>query len=143
MTIYQQAVVLVVRLHSGSQWFLSYLRAENVSEVTNATVPFKYICKSYRSFLKFLQSIVEIIKFECEVAVKYYIVSFFLQDFFLSLQVDREFRVLSALKSASFPVPNPYLYCGDISVIGTEFYIMEHVQVSDVQTIICCALIFY
>ena len=103
-----------------------------MSEVTNATVPFKYICKSYRSFLKFLQSIVEIIKFECEVAVKYYIVSFFLQDFFLSLQVDREFRVLSALKSASFPVPNPYLYCGDISVIGTEFYIMEHVQVSDV-----------
>lgn len=36
--------------------------------------------------------------------------------------------MLSALKSASFPVPNPYLYCGDISVIGTEFYIMEHVQ---------------
>ncbi|XP_031568863.1 acyl-CoA dehydrogenase family member 11-like [Actinia tenebrosa] len=42
--------------------------------------------------------------------------------------VDREFRVMSALFQASFPVPKPLLYCSDTSVIGTEFYIMEHVQ---------------
>lgn len=43
-------------------------------------------------------------------------------------QVKREFRVLSALHSISFPVPKPYLYCEDASVIGTEFYIMDHVK---------------
>ena len=46
-----------------------------------------------------------------------------------ALQVDREFRVLSALHSVSFPVPKPYLYCEDVSIIGTEFYVMEHVKV--------------
>ena len=45
------------------------------------------------------------------------------------LQVDREFRILSALHSVSFPVPKPYLYCEDVSIIGTEFYVMEHVKV--------------
>lgn len=54
---------------------------------------------------------------------------FSLTDIFL-LQVKREFRVLSALHSISFPVPKPYLYCEDASVIGTEFYIMDHVKVS-------------
>lgn len=48
---------------------------------------------------------------------------------FVILQVDREFRVLSALHSVSFPVPKPYLYCEDVTIIGTEFYIMEHVKV--------------
>ncbi|XP_074629082.1 putative acyl-CoA dehydrogenase FadE2 [Acropora palmata] len=42
-------------------------------------------------------------------------------------QVQREFRVLWALHSVSFPVPKPYIYCEDQSVIRTEFYIMEHV----------------
>ena len=49
---------------------------------------------------------------------------------FFLLQVKREFRVLSALHSISFPVPKPHLYCEDASVIGTEFYIMDHVKVS-------------
>ena len=49
---------------------------------------------------------------------------------FFLLQVKREFRVLSALHSISFPAPKPYLYCEDASVIGTEFYIMDHVMVS-------------
>ena len=53
------------------------------------------------------------------------------------MQVDREFRVLSALHSVSFPVPKPYLYCEDVSVIGTEFYIMEHVKVRT-QALISC-----
>lgn len=54
---------------------------------------------------------------------------FSLTEIFL-LQVKREFRVLSAMHSISFPVPKPYLYCEDASVIGTEFYIMDHVKVS-------------
>ncbi|KAK1806450.1 hypothetical protein P4O66_004966, partial [Electrophorus voltai] len=41
--------------------------------------------------------------------------------------VDREYAVQKALHSAGFPVPRPVLYCSDTDVIGTEFYIMEHV----------------
>jgi aminoglycoside phosphotransferase (APT) family kinase protein len=41
--------------------------------------------------------------------------------------VDREFRVLSALSKAGFPVARPLLHCTDESVIGSEFYVMDHV----------------
>ncbi|KAJ8376755.1 hypothetical protein SKAU_G00073350 [Synaphobranchus kaupii] len=43
-------------------------------------------------------------------------------------KVDREYRIQKALFSAGFPVPKPLLHCADISVIGAEFYLMEHVQ---------------
>ncbi|XP_074051920.1 acyl-CoA dehydrogenase family member 11 [Macrotis lagotis] len=43
-------------------------------------------------------------------------------------KIDREFHVQKALFSNGFPVPKPLLYCNDTSVIGTEFYVMEHVQ---------------
>uniref|UniRef100_A0A7N5J9X9 Acyl-CoA dehydrogenase family member 11 n=1 Tax=Ailuropoda melanoleuca TaxID=9646 RepID=A0A7N5J9X9_AILME len=43
-------------------------------------------------------------------------------------KVDREFKVQKALFSVGFPVPKPLLYCSDPSVIGTEFYVMDHVQ---------------
>ncbi|XP_078465791.1 acyl-CoA dehydrogenase family member 11 isoform X2 [Lampetra planeri] len=43
-------------------------------------------------------------------------------------QVDREFRVQQALSSVGFPVPRPLLYCQDKSIIGTPFYVMEHVE---------------
>uniref|UniRef100_A0A8C3B6W9 Acyl-CoA dehydrogenase family member 11 n=1 Tax=Cairina moschata TaxID=8855 RepID=A0A8C3B6W9_CAIMO len=43
-------------------------------------------------------------------------------------KVDREYRVQKALFAAGFPVPEPLLYCSDVSVIGTEFYVMQHVQ---------------
>ncbi len=43
-------------------------------------------------------------------------------------QIDREFRVQQALHKANFPVPRPLVYCDDDSVIGTVFYVMEHVQ---------------
>ncbi|KAF6312423.1 acyl-CoA dehydrogenase family member 11 [Rhinolophus ferrumequinum] len=43
-------------------------------------------------------------------------------------QIDREFKVQKALSSIGFPVPKPLLYCSNASVIGTEFYVMEHVQ---------------
>ncbi|XP_036615837.1 acyl-CoA dehydrogenase family member 11 [Trichosurus vulpecula] len=43
-------------------------------------------------------------------------------------KIDREFHVQKALFSNGFPVPKPLLYCDDVSVIGTEFYVMEHVK---------------
>uniref|UniRef100_A0A6Q2XMJ3 Uncharacterized protein n=1 Tax=Esox lucius TaxID=8010 RepID=A0A6Q2XMJ3_ESOLU len=43
-------------------------------------------------------------------------------------KVDREYRVQKALFSAGFPVPQPLIHCTDASVIGTEFYLMEHVE---------------
>ncbi|KAG8516219.1 Acyl-CoA dehydrogenase family member 11, partial [Galemys pyrenaicus] len=43
-------------------------------------------------------------------------------------KIDREFKVQEALFSTGFPVPKPLLYCSDASVIGTEFYVMEHVR---------------
>jgi aminoglycoside phosphotransferase (APT) family kinase protein len=39
----------------------------------------------------------------------------------------REFRVLSALHPAFPKVPKPILYCDDITVMGTPFYLMEKV----------------
>lgn len=39
--------------------------------------------------------------------------------------VDREHRVIGALHAAGFPVPRPFLYCDDASVVGTAFYVME------------------
>ncbi|KAH0627263.1 hypothetical protein JD844_002777 [Phrynosoma platyrhinos] len=43
-------------------------------------------------------------------------------------RIDREYLVQKALLAAGFPVPEPLLYCNDASVIGTEFYVMQHVQ---------------
>ncbi|XP_044311893.1 acyl-CoA dehydrogenase family member 11 isoform X2 [Varanus komodoensis] len=43
-------------------------------------------------------------------------------------KIDREYRVQKALFEAGFPVSEPLLYCSDVSVIGTEFYVMKHVQ---------------
>ena len=40
--------------------------------------------------------------------------------------VDREFRVISALYAADFPVPRPYLLCSDEEIVGTVFYVMEY-----------------
>jgi aminoglycoside phosphotransferase (APT) family kinase protein len=42
--------------------------------------------------------------------------------------VDREFRVLSALGAHGFPVPEALVLCEDESVIGTMFYVMNHVE---------------
>ncbi|CAH6777805.1 Acad11 [Phodopus roborovskii] len=43
-------------------------------------------------------------------------------------KIDREFKVQKALSAIGFPVPKPLLYCSNAAVIGTEFYVMEHVQ---------------
>jgi aminoglycoside phosphotransferase (APT) family kinase protein len=43
-------------------------------------------------------------------------------------QVDREFRVMKALEQSDVPVPKMYLLCEDENIIGTPFFVMEHVQ---------------
>eukprot|EP00878_Enallax_costatus_P014298 GHUV01014956.1.p1 GENE.GHUV01014956.1~~GHUV01014956.1.p1 ORF type:complete len:284 (+),score=69.62 GHUV01014956.1:209-1060(+) len=42
--------------------------------------------------------------------------------------VDREYRALCALSKTAMPVPRPLCLCTDISVIGTQFYVMEFVD---------------
>jgi aminoglycoside phosphotransferase (APT) family kinase protein len=42
--------------------------------------------------------------------------------------VDREFRVISALHGAGFPVARPYALCADEGVIGAVFYVMAAVE---------------
>ena len=42
--------------------------------------------------------------------------------------VDREYRVISALYAADFPVPRPYALCEQDEIVGTMFYIMECVE---------------
>ena len=39
--------------------------------------------------------------------------------------IDREYRVIVALHRAGFPVPHPYLYCEDESLIGSAFYVVS------------------
>lgn len=41
--------------------------------------------------------------------------------------VDREFKVISALGKAGFPVPGAHALCRDDSVIGSMFYVMDMV----------------
>jgi len=40
--------------------------------------------------------------------------------------VDREFRVISALRDTGVPVPETYVLCADDTVIGSMFYVMEY-----------------
>ncbi|WP_165784467.1 phosphotransferase family protein [Zhengella mangrovi] len=42
--------------------------------------------------------------------------------------IDREYRVIRALSGTGVPVPEALHYCGDASVIGTPFYIMERLE---------------
>src|SRR5689334_9665825 len=42
--------------------------------------------------------------------------------------VDREFRVLRALAETPVPVPRVYALCEDDAVIGSAFYVMEHLD---------------
>ena len=38
--------------------------------------------------------------------------------------VEREYRVITALRNTEVPVPKPYAVCEDTKVIGTAFYLM-------------------
>ncbi|HVH78179.1 MAG TPA: phosphotransferase [Stellaceae bacterium] len=42
--------------------------------------------------------------------------------------VDREYRVMRALASTPVPVPKVYALCEDDSVIGSAFFVMEHLD---------------
>jgi aminoglycoside phosphotransferase (APT) family kinase protein len=42
--------------------------------------------------------------------------------------VDREFRVLRALADTEIPVPRAHVLCEDQDVIGSSFYVMDHVE---------------
>lgn len=42
--------------------------------------------------------------------------------------VDREFRVISALHRAGFPVPRPFILCEDEAVLGASFYIVDYME---------------
>lgn len=42
--------------------------------------------------------------------------------------VGREHRVMKALAETGVPVPHMVLHCEDAGVVGTEFFIMEHVE---------------
>ncbi len=43
-------------------------------------------------------------------------------------QVDREYRVMTALAESGVPVPRTHILCQDDGVIGTAFYVMEMVE---------------
>lgn len=43
-------------------------------------------------------------------------------------QVDREYRVMKALASTDVPVPAMRVLCGDESIIGTSFYVMDFLE---------------
>ena len=43
-------------------------------------------------------------------------------------QVDREYRVMKGLETTDVPVPRMLLLCADDDVIGTAFFVMEHVD---------------
>jgi len=42
--------------------------------------------------------------------------------------VDREYRIIRTLRKADIPVAEALLLCTDDSIIGTPFYVMEHVE---------------
>jgi aminoglycoside phosphotransferase (APT) family kinase protein len=42
--------------------------------------------------------------------------------------VDREYRVMTALRASDVPVPRTWCLCEDDAVIGTAFYVMEYVD---------------
>jgi aminoglycoside phosphotransferase (APT) family kinase protein len=41
--------------------------------------------------------------------------------------IEREYRVMAALRVTEVPVPHMYVLCEDAAVIGTPFYVMEYV----------------
>jgi aminoglycoside phosphotransferase (APT) family kinase protein len=43
-------------------------------------------------------------------------------------EVEREHRVMSALADTDVPVPRMRLMCRDESILGTEFFVMDHVR---------------
>src|SRR6266851_1727275 len=42
--------------------------------------------------------------------------------------IDREFRIMKALRETDIPVPCVLLYCDDQEIVGTPFYVMERLD---------------
>ena len=42
--------------------------------------------------------------------------------------VDREYRIITALRNTGVPVPRTYCLCEDDSIIGSAFYVMDYVE---------------
>ncbi|KDP86686.1 aminoglycoside phosphotransferase [Cupriavidus sp. SK-3] len=42
--------------------------------------------------------------------------------------IDREYRVMHALRDSEVPVPRLFLYSEDVSILGSPFYVMEFLQ---------------
>ena len=42
--------------------------------------------------------------------------------------VDREHRVMNALRGTGVPVPGTHIYSEDPTIIGTPFFVMDHVE---------------
>jgi aminoglycoside phosphotransferase (APT) family kinase protein len=42
--------------------------------------------------------------------------------------IDREYRVMAALRDSGVPVPQTFLLCEDESVVGTAFFVMQNVE---------------
>jgi aminoglycoside phosphotransferase (APT) family kinase protein len=42
--------------------------------------------------------------------------------------VDREYRVMQALRDTEVPVPKMFAYSDDVSIVGTPFYLMEFLE---------------
>ncbi|MDZ7782191.1 MAG: phosphotransferase [Halioglobus sp.] len=42
--------------------------------------------------------------------------------------VDREYRVITALRDTAVPVPETWVLCEDDSIIGSMFYVMEYIE---------------
>jgi aminoglycoside phosphotransferase (APT) family kinase protein len=42
--------------------------------------------------------------------------------------LELEFRILAALNQRSFPVPRPLIYCDNEKLIGSAFFVMDHVE---------------
>ncbi|HVN27532.1 MAG TPA: phosphotransferase, partial [Candidatus Binataceae bacterium] len=43
-------------------------------------------------------------------------------------QIDREYRIITALKDTDVPVPRTHLMCNESSVIGTPFFVMDYIE---------------
>ena len=43
-------------------------------------------------------------------------------------RIDREYRVMSALRETKIPVPNMIIYCDENKIIGSEFFLMDFID---------------
>ena len=42
--------------------------------------------------------------------------------------VDREYRIVAALRGTPVPVPDVLFFCDDLAIVGTPFYVMERLE---------------